>query len=514
MRPDSTGIPKVPVRPAGRQDAGQSGRGGRTLHSWTGSGIANLISERFQKNCKPPREELSSRQRMNRFLQKGRAVICFLAVVFAGNPSLSAQPATNEPPAPHRWLFIIETSGSMRPRASATMSMVEALLTTGMRGELKPGDSLGFWTYNQALYTGQMPLQDWSSVSASDIMLSTLSFLNKQHYEKHGNLDAVMPAMTSVIKRSEFLTIVLLSDGAGKISGTPFDDAINAAQQGWQKDEQHNKQPIVTILRAQKGVVTAWTVTPSPWAVEIPPLPPEPKIVQAPAPTPPKPRPPPVIPSLYMSGRKPAANTNSDQPNGTNFVPAGQTTNGPAKTPGSSSTVVPDNVPVAVAPTNVPPPDAALSATAQPGVPNSVTAVNSTTTGSVSTATANSAADVAAATPDTIRPAETHPVPTAQPTASIAPPATPLPATPPANSPTSQTAASATSGASPPVASASVPTAVAVPDLPGGGGSSIWTIGLAVAGAGAAAVVLLLIRARPKPQLSSITRSLEQEKRR
>lgn len=245
--------------------------------------------------------------------------------------SLRSQSATEAPPPGHRWLFIIETSSSMRARSGAVIGAMQGLLTSGMQGELQPGDTIGIWTFNERLYTGQLPLQGWSSVTGVDVVLTLLSFLNQQTYEKHGNLEVVMPAMASVIKKSEFLTIILLSDGVGKITGTPFDDAINTAQEKWRVEQQKKKQPIVTILRVQQGEVKAWTVTPLPWPVVLPPLPPPPKVVEVPR-TPPKPHPPRVIPSLYMSGRQPPA-----PPANTNAAPA-DATNNPAGSPGATNT--------------------------------------------------------------------------------------------------------------------------------------------------------------------------------
>src|ERR1035441_5807335 len=50
------------------------------------------------------------------------------------------------PPSSHRWLLIVETSRSMQRRSDAVLTAVQDLLTSGMVGQLRPGDTLGVWT--------------------------------------------------------------------------------------------------------------------------------------------------------------------------------------------------------------------------------------------------------------------------------------------------------------------------------------------------------------------------------
>src|ERR1017187_2351128 len=69
-------------------------------------------------------------------------------------PQLPAQTNTAKaPPSSHRWLLIVETSRSMQRRSDAVLTAVQDLLTSGMVGQLRPGDTLGVWTFNSDLYT-------------------------------------------------------------------------------------------------------------------------------------------------------------------------------------------------------------------------------------------------------------------------------------------------------------------------------------------------------------------------
>src|SRR5689334_10730875 len=82
------------------------------------------------------------------------SVLCFA-------PSLPAQTA-GAMGSSGRYLFIVDTSYSMRRRADAVQKTASNLLLSGMRGELRRGDTIGIWTINEDLYTGRLPLQRWT----------------------------------------------------------------------------------------------------------------------------------------------------------------------------------------------------------------------------------------------------------------------------------------------------------------------------------------------------------------
>jgi hypothetical protein len=137
-----------------------------------------------------------------------------------------------------------------------------------------------------------------------------MAFLKAQKYEKRGQFEKVIPALSHLIKGSDVLTVILISDGTEEVRGTTFDDRINNAFKLWKTQQQDARMPFVIVFRAQKGEVTDCTVNPAPWVVELPPLPPEPQIAKVgpkraavPAPKPS----PPALPPLILSGKKPEA---------------------------------------------------------------------------------------------------------------------------------------------------------------------------------------------------------------
>jgi len=175
----------------------------------------------------------------------------------------------------NRFLFIVDTSASMQMRKVGMLNAVNDLMSSGMHGQLRAGDTVGLWTFNQEAYVGRFALQHWSRETQAMVTSHLLNFLNMQQYERTASLDKVLTLLDRVVKGSAYLTAILITDGEDKIHGTPFDDAINAYYKQWRKQQQKDRSPFVTVLRAKDGRITDYAVTSPPWPLEMPALPPE-----------------------------------------------------------------------------------------------------------------------------------------------------------------------------------------------------------------------------------------------
>src|ERR1043166_3762491 len=215
--------------------------------------------------------------------------------------------------APGRYLFIVETSHTMSRRSDGVLKTVANLLHTGMNGQIRALDSIGVWTYNQELYAGRLPLQRWSSTEQREVGAAILKFLKDQKYEKQSVFYSVRPAFDKLVKDSESITLILVSSGEEAITGTPFDDQINQLYKTWREEQEKTRMPFVTVLRAKRGAIVGYSVTPSPWQVEIPACPTEP-VVKAPLPAPPPKVQPPTLPPLIVTGKKPKPNELASSP--------------------------------------------------------------------------------------------------------------------------------------------------------------------------------------------------------
>jgi hypothetical protein len=219
-------------------------------------------------------------------------------------------PAKGLAQSSNRWLFIFNTSSAMHDRVRGVEAETQDLLTTAMHDKIRPGDTIGIWTYNSELHADEAPLQTWSPQAARSIAQNTLEFLSRHRYEKSASFDDVLANMLRVVKISDFITIILISDGNDPIQGTPFDAQLNSFYKENYRPQKKSQMPIVTIFRGEKGRITANTLNLAPWPVKIPAVPPPSAIAKAVATKPAPPPPPPVVPSLVIIGKKVEITTN------------------------------------------------------------------------------------------------------------------------------------------------------------------------------------------------------------
>jgi hypothetical protein len=200
------------------------------------------------------------------------------ALWLLGTWPLIAQPSrspTNAPPGrpPERYLLIVETSAAMEKRAANTQRAVGQLFASGLQGQLQRGDTIGVWTYNDELYTGQFPLQRWTSQNSQQVTTAVVQFLQKQRHEKTARLTSVTTQLTNVVADSDRITILLVSEGGEAPPGTPFTEQIREAFRLNAAEQRQQSMPFLTVLRAVRGEFTGFRVNTPPWPVEFPPFP-------------------------------------------------------------------------------------------------------------------------------------------------------------------------------------------------------------------------------------------------
>lgn len=289
-------------------------------------------------------------------------------------------PASTFGQSSNRWLFIFETTSSMRHRTNGVFDETQDLLKSGMHGLIRPGDTIGIWTFNDRL-PESAPLQTWSPQASSKIIHHTLQFLIARQYEKSARMNEMLTNMLNIVDSSPFITVILFTDGEDPIAGTPFDTQINEVYKAGYRQQKKASMPIVTVLRGVAGEITTNTVNMAPWPADIPPVPPPPP---PPPPKPraaaPKPPPPPPVPSLIYNGRKPEpaapAPESGGENNATPVAPSNTTeTNSvvpKAEIPAAPSASVPSESPVVSAAAAPPPASKSPAAAEAPaGEPSS-----------------------------------------------------------------------------------------------------------------------------------------------
>lgn len=180
-------------------------------------------------------------------------------------PTATTNAATGE-----RFLLIVETSAATKKRSENVQKLVGNLISTGLRGEMGPGSTVGLWTFSDQLHSGQFPLQLWTPATRQRVALAMVQFLQQQNYEAAPRLAPVWQAATNIVARSEHITIMIISSGTEAVIGTPFDAAI-AESFAKNNDEQRKQDmPFLTILRAAGGAFVNFAVNMPPWPLEVP----------------------------------------------------------------------------------------------------------------------------------------------------------------------------------------------------------------------------------------------------
>jgi hypothetical protein len=327
------------------------------------------------------------------FIRRAQAAFALCAGLLLVPAARAQQPAqTGE----SRFLFIFDTSADMKKRLPAVQTEVNQLLATSLSGQLRASDSIGVWTFDQNLRSGQFPLQHWLPEDAVTIASDINQFVGKQRFANGTRFDALQPLLNEVIKGSERLTVLIFSDGEDQIQWTPFNAGINQVVQQRLAEQKKTKQPFVLVLRTQLGQYVGCTVNFPPGMVNVPEFPPLPAPVQTPPPAPPPAPvvnpPPPTGPPLIIIGTKVE----------TNWPPA------PAPT-------LPTN-PAPVTPTNIVPVVPAAPATLVAPPPTSPAPEIQT-----NAAPAPVATPAPPANPAPMTPAKLVPVPPPKPTAAANP---------------------------------------------------------------------------------------------
>lgn len=279
----------------------------------------------------------------------------FLALAgMMGTPCLRAQSAAAS--SQNRVLLIFDTSSAMKKRLPAEVTGLKRLIALGLSAQMQTGDSIGVWTFDQNLRTGEFPLQEWQFDNITLISSNIIDFLQAHRYSKTTSFDKLMPVLDGVMNYSPRLTTVIFCDGEAHISGTPVDDSINGIFEKNEIAMRKAHEPYVIVFRTEFGRYIGSTINTAE-SINLPPMPPPPAPPTAPVAPPPPPQPI-APPPLIIIGTKV----------GTNLPPANPPVAAPQPAPPQPAPITPAPAP----PVATPPP--ASPAPAPSPVPQAITA--------------------------------------------------------------------------------------------------------------------------------------------
>lgn len=175
--------------------------------------------------------------------------------------------------ASNRFLFVFDTSSAMKRHADAVQDAVVQIMRSRASGQLFRGDTVGVWTFDSELHTGNFALQTWTPEEEIAIAEQVTTFFKKQRYSKASRIDELMPSVKELVEMSDIITVIVISDGEGQMRNTPFDREINNAYQQNVREMGSERMPVVTVLQGKGGSFYKYTVSALPWPVVIPELP-------------------------------------------------------------------------------------------------------------------------------------------------------------------------------------------------------------------------------------------------
>lgn len=202
----------------------------------------------------------------------GRIVLAILCLA-----SFSLQRVVAEPPAPDskRFLFIVDTSASMKPFEKAVSETLFDLIYSGARGSMTNGDTYGVWLVNEQNNTS-FKMETWKQKYAVEIAAKAVKYVKDNGFKGRARLSLALADAAAVIQNVEDLTVILISNGEMPVTGTPFDDIINLRFRELGPHMKRAKATLNLAMVAQEGRIVAWAANSPEFLIEIPRVPPRP----------------------------------------------------------------------------------------------------------------------------------------------------------------------------------------------------------------------------------------------
>jgi hypothetical protein len=211
-----------------------------------------------------------------------------------------------------RYLLIFDTSSAMKKRLPEEEKGIKRLFALTFSSQLHEGDTIGVWTFDENVRTGEFPLQYWRGEDINLISSNIITFVEKHRYAKSTSYQKLIPKLYEVMNDSPRLVTLIFCDGETPIKGTPVDSSINEVFKKNEALMRKDREPYVLVFRTQSGnYVTSTINTAASINVPMPPAPPPP--ARSPMYLPPSaPLPESTAPPLIIIGR--AVGTNLPPP--------------------------------------------------------------------------------------------------------------------------------------------------------------------------------------------------------
>ena len=195
---------------------------------------------------------------MNRFSKRfpPLAVVLLATAIFfrvVESPLIAAESV----PARYRYLFIVDGSQAMAPFAGDIARFVGTNILSGFDGWSGRGEPIGVWIYKDRVLRDAVPVEYWTQNQARRISLQTAGFIQQYPFGGPSRSGVAMNEALAIAHAADAMTILLINDGKQGISGTIFDERLNAA---YAAALAHGGKVLVTRLAIRHGELSAWGV--------------------------------------------------------------------------------------------------------------------------------------------------------------------------------------------------------------------------------------------------------------
>ena len=159
-----------------------------------------------------------------------------------------------------RYLFVVDTSLSMARLQNQVSSSLSQMISSGLGGQMAPGEVFTIWTFNEAVQQREYPLNSWSPDLKQQMGNRVVQFMQNQRYRRSPNMRALINAVYQAKQTCPKLAVFLISNGQEVLVGTPFDRNINVSYGRRFEELRSAKVPFVTALLCQNGEFVGWSV--------------------------------------------------------------------------------------------------------------------------------------------------------------------------------------------------------------------------------------------------------------
>jgi hypothetical protein len=185
------------------------------------------------------------------------------AAFAATSPSSSSNKVSGAKPPREggRFLFVVDTSSSMKSIDPATRQTLFDLLFSGIDGYMRTGDTFGIWTFDDEVGTGKFPMEVWDAEKPMPIASRAARFMRDQEYKGGNRMEELIQKLTAVIRAVSNVNVFLITDGEVRMQGLPMDNEINAAYAQRAKERRAARKPFITTIVVEGGKFIRGAVT-------------------------------------------------------------------------------------------------------------------------------------------------------------------------------------------------------------------------------------------------------------